>query len=621
MRVSAPFNHRIPKDIRANLRWRAAVHRRIAKDPAFAEAIREACAKDILFFINGFCWTYDPRRLPFSKLPLILYPFQEDAVLELTKAIGKYDLLVEKSRDMGASWICICVFFWFWLFRPMQSFLFVSRVENYVDEAGNPKSMFWKFDFLLKNLPAWLQPSGFDWSVHRRNMHIENPENLSVVDGESTNKNAGRGDRRTAILLDEFSAVREGNSVLSATRDATNCRIFNSTPDPNTGINNAFYDMRQTNIKKLRLHWSAHPLKSIGLYTKHGDTYEIIDKEYWATVNDPEKFMRELDAKILERGVPLPDGKLRSPWYARECERAGSAREIASELDIDYLGSGAQFFDANKVQYCIRNHARPPILVGDLEYDNETAEPIRFRENTEGNLRLWFLLDKDGKPPKDHKYSLGNDVSAGTGASNSCANAWDQVTCEKTLEYVNPHIRPEQFAKQSVAIARWLGNAYMLWESGGPGRQFGARVIEIKYANVYYRKQEEAISGKTSDIPGIAQSRDTKKVIIGNYRDALENGEAINRSKEALEETLEYIFGPDGSPVHSRSNGADSSGARDNHGDRAMADALAWKGIKERESRPKEQEPEIPAGCLAWRNKMREKEKQPSNRELDSSWR
>ena len=245
VKVATPFARRVPREIRANLRWRREAIARALDDPEYADWLREACSKDPVFFIDVFCSTYDPRVEPFPKLPFILYPFQEDAILEIIRAVGSTDLLIEKSRDMGASWIVVAAILWLWLFRPMQSFLFVSRVEKYVDEAGNPKALFWKFDFLLDNLPPWLKPAGYNKSEHRRKLHIENPENGSVVDGESTTENVARGDRRTAILLDEFAAVEQGHSVLSATRDATRSRIFNSTPK---GTNNAFYSIRQTRI-------------------------------------------------------------------------------------------------------------------------------------------------------------------------------------------------------------------------------------------------------------------------------------------------------------------------------------------------------------------------------------
>jgi len=279
MKVETPFNHFVPKDLIGNLRWRMAVHKKILLDPKYAYVIKNACSKDPLFFINGFGWTYDPRRQPSSKLPFILYSFQEDAILDIIKAIGEYDILIEKSRDMGASWCCIVAIFWCWLVRAMQSFLFVSRVEDYVDKTGNPKALMWKFDYLLNNIPLWLRPTNYDENTCRSKLHIENPGNGSVVDGESTTGNVARGDRRTAILLDEFAAVVDGHNVLSSTRDATNCRIFNSTP---SGTNNAFYDIRQTDIKKLRLHWSQHPIKSKGLYTtdEHGRLRILDSKGY-----------------------------------------------------------------------------------------------------------------------------------------------------------------------------------------------------------------------------------------------------------------------------------------------------------------------------------------------------
>ena len=365
--MKTPFCHRVPTDIRENLKWRAKVHRRTMEDVAFVEVLRNACAQDPIFFINGFCWTYDPRRKPFPKLPFILYDYQKTALIDIIDALGDHDLLIEKSRDMGASWLCVAAMTWPWLFRSMQSFLFVSRVEEYVDKSGNPKALFWKFDFLIDNIPTWLRPPRYREVDHRRQMHAENPDNGSVIDGESTNKRVARGDRRTAILLDEFAAVEQGHSVLSATRDATPCRIFNSTPE---GTNNAFYSMRETGIKKLRLHWSLHPLKAAGLYTTNesGNLKVINPKGY------------PVDYK------PILDGKLRSPWYDTECSRTANLQEIAQEIDIDYLGSGYQFFNPEKIQEAITKFARPPISIGDLEIDDTLAEPIRFVENDKGCL-------------------------------------------------------------------------------------------------------------------------------------------------------------------------------------------------------------------------------------------
>ncbi len=626
--VKTPFASKVPRDIRENLRWRSKVHRRVMEDPEYAEVIREACSKDFVFWLTGFVWTYDPRQEPFPKLPFIPYSFQIQAALEIIFRMGRKDILIEKSRDMGASWLIVSIFVWFWLYHRDQSFLFGSRTENYVDQIGNPKSLFWKVEYIVDNMPAWLRPRGYDKKQHKRSMHIENPENGSVIDGEATSPQFARGDRRTAIMLDEFAVVDVGNAVLSATRDATKCRVFNSTP---AGTGNAFYEVRESGIYKVRLHWSSHPIKSQGLYkTGPKGELEILDKKGWEEFHKEEALLlaRWGEQDDLEPFRPTLDGKTRSPWYDGECARTPSAQEIAQELDIDYLGSGWQYFSPDRITEAIRKYARPPVLTGELEYDNETSEPIRFVENPKGSLRLWFTLGEDGKPLNEHKVSLGCDISAGTGASNSVASGWDSLTTEKIFEYVNPNIRPERFAKLAIALAKWLGNAFLIWEANGVGRQFGAVVAELHYGNIYLRRNEESIGRKVSNIPGWWATPTSKTALVGAYRDAVESDKCINRSTEALQETLEYVFSSDCSVDHAKaSDKRDPSGARSNHGDRVIADALGIKGISERPTKSVSESPKVPIGSLAWRREMRAEMAlnrtgySSPNRELSSDWR
>lgn len=607
--MRCPFIKYVPTDVVENLKFRSEIHRKVLNDPEQASYFWYTCAQDPLFYICAFGYTHDARSEPFKKLPFILYPFQREAFLRIIDAINRHDLLIKKSRDMGASWMCVLAFEWMWHFASKlraPSFLMGSRVEDYVDKADNPKSLFWKLDFFHDNLPKWLMPPGYNRAEHRRKMHMTNPYNGAVIDGESSTGNFARGDRRTAILLDEFAAVEQGHSVLPATRDATKSRIFNSTP---IGINNAYYDVHQTNIEKLQLHWQDHPVKSLGLYTtnKYG-RLKVLKREGY-----PKNY------------TPILDGKVRSPAYDYE-ESRSSSREMAQEWNIDFRGSGQQFFGADAIQEAVRLHAMPPLFTGDLDYDILTAEPTRFRRDVggrRGHICLWRLLDSDGNIFRDNKVAVGVDISAGTGASNSTLSAYDIVTHEKVLEYANPYIRPEEFAKQAVAIAIWLGNAYLIWESNGPGRQFGSRVQELNYSNFYLRKREESITKKMTQIPGWASTRETKLDLLGKYRSAVEGGLCVNRSKEALEECLEYVFDPTGGVSHARSvNKEDTSGAKFNHGDRVLADALAWRGALEGATKEVPKKPEVPPGCLAWRIQQRNKQKSKPGRELrpDEGW-
>ena len=139
---------------------------------------------------------------------------------------------------MGASWLCLRAIYHRWRHFRSQSFLLASRKEEYVDKSGDPKSLFGRSTTSCKpNRPGW-RPN----RIERIKLHLENIDMGSVIDGESANKDLGTGDRRTGVLLDEFSLVEEGHSVLAATQHVTRCRIFNATPK---GARGAYFEHRR----------------------------------------------------------------------------------------------------------------------------------------------------------------------------------------------------------------------------------------------------------------------------------------------------------------------------------------------------------------------------------------
>jgi hypothetical protein len=90
---------------------------------------------------------------------------------------------------MGASWICIIVMLWYWLFKPMSSFILISKDADAVD-ANSHLSLLWKWDFILKHLSDWLRPS-----VMKTSMFWENLDNGATITGQSSTGKAGVGGR------------------------------------------------------------------------------------------------------------------------------------------------------------------------------------------------------------------------------------------------------------------------------------------------------------------------------------------------------------------------------------------------------------------------------------------
>lgn len=574
----------VPKDTIKNLDFRADLIEKAEEDDGFRRDLWIASSRDILFWFNTFAWTYDPRKIHIDPVsPFITYGFQDSAICVIDGAIGIEDVHIDKSRDMGASWLCLSVIAHRFLFKSMESYMFVSRVADLVDASGDPDSLFWKFDFLIKHLPQWMVPS-----MKRIEMHVENQENGCVIDGQATTGDVGVGGRRTAVLLDEFAKVKEGYEVLKATRDNTKCRIFNSTP---MGAAGAFYDMKlqieKSGVgKRIRMHWSEHPEKAAGLY---------IDTE----------------------------GKMRSPWYDQESRRAAHPAEIARELDIDYQGSAFQFFDQtildrHEIEFCFE-----PYRVGYLEFDRETYQPIAWVNKPNGHTRLWTHPDSKYRLPK-HPYCAGADIAAGsrdvhgTGASNSVMSILDQQTAEFVAEVVIHGMDPTEFAKICVAMCKWFKGddfegAFFIWEANGPGRLFGDKVIEYGYRNIWFKTNEAELGAKPSDTPGWFSTPTNKMAMLGEYARALRSGEVINRSKPAIRECKDYIYLPSGQIAHSRSvNPFDPSEARMNHGDRVIANALAWK-VAKRAYVVRKEEDTVPEGSLMQRRSVAEERRRKAD--------
>jgi hypothetical protein len=547
------------------------------KSEEHQQTLWEMCRRDPLFYINTFGWTYSPKDNPaYPNRPFITYGFQDDAIDDICENIGFHDVLLKKSRDMGATWLCLVCLEWRWHFFDGQSFLCTSRTEDLVDAPEDPDSLFWKLCYFIRKQPGWLQPM-----YTKTALHLGNDENGSTIDGCSTTSDSARGGRRTGIFLDEFASVPNGRAMLAAVADATNCRIFNSTPK---GTGTAFYlQQKNPTTKKIELHWSRHPLKSAGLYCgkKDGTGFEYIDRKYHWPKNYPFIF----------------DGKKRSPWYDEQCARRASKLEIAQELDMDDLASGSQWFDQDVLDSLIKSCAREPER-GNLVIEDGRLK--RFEADTKGFMQLWISLEAN-KPPSDRQYVIGGDISAGTGASNSSLSIGDISTHEKIGEYTRPDLLPEAFALHAVALAMWFNNAHLIWERNGPGAIFAKAVRRLGYGKVYYAKNEQGFKGKVSDVPGWMPTPKNKEDLLGSYRSALASSSFINRSKPALLEACEYVRDPSGAPAHAATLDAeDPSGARSQHGDRVIADALCYHWLKDFEaSEPEKTGPE--ENTFAWR--------------------
>jgi hypothetical protein len=533
-----------PKGYIQNLRFRRWIIDVGYESEENAEQLREMCARSFTFFANAFLWTLDPRsskdRKRPSAVPFILYPFQERDAETIEECIETgQDVVVSKSRDMGASWLILLVFLWRWLFREDQTFLCASRTKEYVDATGNPKALFQKLDFAIERLPTFLLPKRGK-GIGRTFMTLRNEENGSVINGESTTGNLGRGDRRTSIMIDEFAAfeVQDGFDALASTRDVTPCRIFNSTISRQRGAFDTLLD--DPDRCQIRMHWTDHPVKAIGLYR---------------------------DAA----------GKVRSPWYDAECKRCVTAQEIACEIDMDRAAASNSFFTSEDLNMAAQ-HCRIPWKTGDVRHD-ELGRFVGWEDTSIGLAEMWVLPDASGAFPRDRNYIVAVDVSSGTGSSNSTISVFDDSTGEQLLEWVSPHVRPDRLAPIACAIGRWFGGsdgeATMVFENQGPGLSFHSACRDLEYRRFYIRRREDQRNTRMTEFVGVFVNGGEKVRQWGNFRRMWMEGRIVIRSRRAVEECRNIVYMPTGEIAHSGTRSTDPSSARANHGDRASACCIA----------------------------------------------
>ena len=303
--------------------------------------------------------TADPRPdAPLYSVPFIPFDFQNEGLLWLWDLVfeKKKDGLVEKSRDLGLSWLVCGFAVYNWLFasktRPFTAH-FGSKKEDAVDKRGDMSSLFEKMRFLILSLPEWMLPIGFNPQQHMTYMRIINPQTGSAITGESSNDNFGRSGRNTMVVFDEFAVFPGGGySAWTAASQSTRTRLAISTP---YGMGNKFAELRHTPSTEIKtFHWRLHPFKD--------------------------------DA-----------------WYEREKLRM-SAAEIAQELEIDYQGSlpGRLF-----PMYSELHH-----VITWSEFANTIGEEAQSRNRESGAIRYHI--------PKHWKLGMAMDVGTSIQHPNVC---------------------------------------------------------------------------------------------------------------------------------------------------------------------------------------------------------
>jgi len=555
-----------------NIAYREKLLHKAAKDTVMQRDLLAACKQSPLFWINTFAWTLweqevsttTHRNVPavVALHPFLTYERQDEMIDFLVECFhfGR-DALIDKSRQMGASWLCALFLHYLWLFRSNTQIREMSRTEDMVDSPIS-KSLFFKHDTVNSYLPEWMCPPGvlIRGRESRTSLRIHNEWNGSTIAGESTNQSALSGDQCAILLLDEMAKMQNGESIKRSTAAMCPCRIVNSTVDL-PGSTYSTWKASGT-IKVFSLMAWDHPRKGAGRFLLQDD----VTKEY----------------------------RITSPFIENEIAENGW-REVAREIYAMEGAVGDTFFthtdlDKHAALYCREPKERYNIKLRDKIPNADVVKLFRTRDlkavsltrAKDGELAVWAPLT-NGRLDQSKSYILGIDLSkglGGEGTSESVVSIKCKQTGEKVAVWASRTTPPYNAARTVAALALWVGGGapqrlpFVIWEQNGPGLDFGNVFVHELHYPYYYRDETVGnVAEKKTARWGWHSSRERKPVMLRAYERALIEGRFINRDRQSLDQAKTYITYPSGGCGPAElvdKDKADYLG----HGDRVIADAL-----------------------------------------------
>lgn len=252
-------------EAKAKRRTEREQRERVEAEAGGWQAEKERCARDIIHWFDRWLYTYDPRLIGKPGGAFVqfkLWPKQRELVKWVLERIAQPEEgLVEKSRDVGATYVLAGVALHQWLFNPGFKATFGSRTVDEVDKKDNPDSIFAKIRIMLRRLPVEMLPAGFSWAQNDNYMRISNPETGSIISGDG-GEDMGRGGRSSIYVLDEAAHVKNAEVIEKALSGNTDCVLWVSSVN---GMGNLFARKRHSILKPrqiFRLHWRDDPRKT-----------------------------------------------------------------------------------------------------------------------------------------------------------------------------------------------------------------------------------------------------------------------------------------------------------------------------------------------------------------------
>jgi hypothetical protein len=452
-----------------------------SKDQIKAEILK--CGRDPVHFILKYCKIRHPVR---GLIPFRLFDYQKDLLRSYRE--NRFNVIL-KARQLGISEVTAAYAVWMMLFHRQKNILVMAT------KLETAKNIIKKVVTALKNVPFWLK-LGKITADNRMSVELSNG---SVIKAISSSEDAGRSEALSLLIIDEAAFIRNMDELWTGLRPTVQAGghvIMLSTPN---GVGNVFHkeytdaERGVSDFKATKLMWWVHPERNADLQ------------------DDPER-----------------PGFKTSPWFRKETKNMDQ-REIAQELECDFLSSGATVISPESISWLEENIC-PPIAM----------------EHWDRKLFIWK------KPEPTKQYFICCDTARGDGADNSSFHVFDVQTLEQVAEY-HGQIPVKEYAQLSCEIGMRYNTALLVGENVGVGLAFIEHVVEFKYPNVYFSDRTDTTSGEAVNcvygkpnnndlIGGLTTSTKTRPLMIAAMQEAVRARGVLMHSSRFLQEVRTFIW-------------------------------------------------------------------------------
>jgi hypothetical protein len=272
--------------------------------------------------------------------------------------------------------------------------------------------------------------------------------------------------------------------------------------------------------KRIRLDWFRHPEKSLGLNC------------IWPAPNE-----KDMD-RLRDKWAPRE--KLTSPWRDKE-ELRRTAREMAQEIDIDYLGAGAMVFDGRATESLQLYIKLPEVIQAYLSprLESLTWEEVHEPFNKEGYLIVYE------KPQAGHFYSTGFDIVEGRADGDFFVGlVLDRITKNVVARYYS-HEDEVTAARIIAAITKYYTlDEEAPWcgiETNGPGLATFDRAVELDVSNLFMAPRFDVTNGTVSYKKGWRTDTASRNELIAGIRDYLIDQAGALNSQRLIGELFTFV--------------------------------------------------------------------------------